>query len=120
MTAMIVVVVAVVTVLSSHREEQSYRSELKDQAAVMLNALESDTADHLDRSLLPSVPLELAHSGVVVSARVYDSGERYRHIVDQAGDIIYQTNFQGRFTLINPAAIRMTEYTEQELIGPVH
>jgi len=45
------------------------------------------------------------------------SEERYRHIVDQAGDIIYQTNFQGRFTLVNPAAIRMTEYTEGELIG---
>jgi len=274
MTAMIVVVVAVVTVLSSRREEQSYRRELEDQAAVILNALESDTADRLDRldrSPLPSVLLELAHSGVVVSARVYDihgrivadllnpplarrklvdpaglalvvsegnvfewkhdrlvasravaagqrrrgalsiglstatldakidalrrqgfavalmaggigmllallisasitgplreltaatkqvaagdlsrqismhggdelaelaeafnhmtgqlqkiiadlrqSEERYRHIVDQAGDIIYQTNFQGRFTLVNPAAIRMTEYTEGELIG---
>lgn len=271
MTGIVVVVVAAVTLLSIRREEQSYRHELEIQASVMLNALESVTADRIDRfegNAVPALLLELAERTVVISARVYDidgrivgdlhnpglmrqkladpvglrlvvsegnlfewkqdrliasraltagqhrrgalsiglstapleakidvvrgqgfavavlaggigvllavlisasitgslkelttatrrvaagdlsrriavpggseladafnnmtnrlremvgslrqSEERYRHIVDQAGDLIYQTNFQGRFTLVNPAAIRMTEYTEQELLG---
>ncbi len=75
MTAMVVVVVAVVTLLSIRREEQSYRHELENQASVMLNALESVTADRIDRlegNAVPALLLELAERRVVISARVYD------------------------------------------------
>ncbi len=46
-----------------------------------------------------------------------ESRERYRHIVENANEIIYRTDFRGTFTYVNPASIRITGYPEQELIG---
>jgi PAS domain S-box-containing protein len=43
--------------------------------------------------------------------------ERYRHIVENANDIIYQADHRGCFTYVNPAAMRITGYDENELIG---
>jgi len=43
--------------------------------------------------------------------------ERYRHIVENAHDLIYQADARGVFTYVNPAAIRITGYDENELIG---
>jgi len=43
--------------------------------------------------------------------------ERYRHIVENANDIIYQADHRGHFTYVNPAAMRITGYDENELIG---
>jgi len=43
--------------------------------------------------------------------------ERYRHIVENANDIIYQADARGHFTYVNPAAILITGYDENELIG---
>jgi len=41
----------------------------------------------------------------------------YRHLVDNANDIIYRTDAEGRFTFFNPAAVKITGYGEAELIG---
>ena len=46
-----------------------------------------------------------------------ESRERYRHIIENANDIIYQADYRGQFTYVNPAAIRITGYDENELIG---
>jgi PAS domain S-box-containing protein len=43
--------------------------------------------------------------------------ERYRHIVENANDLIYQTDHHGNFTYVNPAAIRISGFDENELIG---
>ncbi|HET8772132.1 MAG TPA: response regulator [Thermoanaerobaculia bacterium] len=43
--------------------------------------------------------------------------ERYRHIIENANEIIYRADVQGRFTYVNPASIAITGYDEQELIG---
>ena len=45
------------------------------------------------------------------------SEEHYRHLVDNAHDIIYRTDAQGYFTLFNPTAIRLLKYSEAELKG---
>ena len=45
------------------------------------------------------------------------SEERYRLIVEYANEIICQTDVKGHFTFINPTAIRLTGYSEEELIG---
>lgn len=45
------------------------------------------------------------------------SEERYRTLVENATDIVYVTDDKGLFTFINPAAIRLTGYEEEELIG---
>ena len=49
-----------------------------------------------------------------------ESRERYRHIIENANDIIYQADGAGRFTYVNPAAMRITGYDENELIGSLY
>ena len=42
---------------------------------------------------------------------------KYRQLVEQAGDIIYQTDARGYFTYVNPTVTRTKGYTPEELIG---
>jgi PAS domain S-box-containing protein len=43
--------------------------------------------------------------------------ERYRTLVENASDIIFRTDNAGHFTFVNPAALRITGYEEQVIIG---
>jgi diguanylate cyclase (GGDEF)-like protein/PAS domain S-box-containing protein len=45
------------------------------------------------------------------------SEARLRQLVEHATDIIYRTDAQGRFTLINPIAARLMQRPAEELIG---
>jgi PAS domain S-box-containing protein len=45
-----------------------------------------------------------------------ESQERYRLLVTKANDIIYRTDAMGRFTFVNPVAMRIMKYSEQELL----
>lgn len=45
------------------------------------------------------------------------SEEKYRKLVEEAGDVVYTSDFNGYFTYINPMSIKLTGYTENELIG---
>ncbi|RPI54805.1 MAG: PAS domain-containing sensor histidine kinase [Acidobacteria bacterium] len=42
---------------------------------------------------------------------------RYRQLTEQATDIIYNCDLDGRFTFVNPTATRLTKFSEQELLG---
>jgi len=42
---------------------------------------------------------------------------RYRQLTEQATDIIYNCDLEGRFTFVNPTATRLMKYTEKELLG---
>jgi two-component system cell cycle sensor histidine kinase/response regulator CckA len=42
---------------------------------------------------------------------------RFRQLTEQATDIIYNCDLEGRFTFVNPTGARLTKFTEQELIG---
>ena len=42
---------------------------------------------------------------------------RYRQLTEQASDIIYNCDLEGRFTFVNPTGTRLMKFTEQELIG---
>jgi len=55
-----------------------------------------------------------AHRG---ERELRESRERYRHIIDNANEIIYRSDVRGYFTFINPASIRITGFNEEELIG---
>ncbi|MEA2464398.1 MAG: two-component system, sensor histidine kinase and response regulator, partial [Acidobacteriota bacterium] len=46
-----------------------------------------------------------------------ESQERYRHIIENANEIIYRADHAGRFTYVNPAAMRITGFEEEELLG---
>ena len=46
-----------------------------------------------------------------------ESLARYRHIIENANEIIYRADYRGYFTYVNPAATRITGYDEDELIG---
>ncbi|WP_447599396.1 PAS domain S-box protein [Nitrospira sp. Nam80] len=46
-----------------------------------------------------------------------ESQERYRLLITKANDIIYRTDPMGRFTFVNPVAMRIMKYTEEELLG---
>jgi PAS domain S-box-containing protein len=46
-----------------------------------------------------------------------ESRERYRHIIENANEIIYRSDHRGYFTYVNPAAERITGFDEEELIG---
>jgi PAS domain S-box-containing protein len=43
--------------------------------------------------------------------------EQYRLLVMRANDIIYRTDPLGRFTFVNPTAMRIMKYPEEELLG---
>jgi PAS domain S-box-containing protein len=45
------------------------------------------------------------------------SEERLRHIVERAQDLIYYCDNAGRFTYVNPTAVRVMQYNEEELLG---
>ena len=50
-------------------------------------------------------------------SRLAESEKKYREVVETAGDIIYQTDLRGLFTLVNPAGLKMAGYAAEELIG---
>jgi two-component system response regulator len=45
---------------------------------------------------------------------LHETAERHREIVDNAIDIIYTADLNGRFTSVNRAGERLTGYTEDE------
>ena len=42
---------------------------------------------------------------------------RYRHLVENSGDVVYTTDLRGIFTYFNPAAERVTGYAVSQLFG---
>ena len=52
-----------------------------------------------------------------IEKELRESEERYRHLVENANDIIYWTDRNGYFIFINPVVQRIIGYDENELIG---
>ena len=48
---------------------------------------------------------------------IRESEERYRTFVENASDIIFRTDVNGRFTFANQAMLRITGYSKEEFIG---
>ena len=63
---------------------------------------------------------ELEHSASErkpIEEALQKSEERYRQLVENASDVVIRTDYTGRFTFVNPAALKMTGYEEREIIG---
>lgn len=43
--------------------------------------------------------------------------QRFRQLVENAGDIIFETDAQGFFTFVNPVTLRITGYTWEDIAG---
>ncbi len=46
-----------------------------------------------------------------------EAQERYRAFIEEAQDLIIETDARGRYTYVNPATAALTGYSEEELIG---
>jgi len=52
-----------------------------------------------------------------VEEALQKSEERYRQLVEKASDMFFTTDDTGHFTFVNPVALRITGYREDEAIG---
>jgi PAS domain S-box-containing protein len=71
----------------------------------------------LQLMLVVSEYVSLALERARLYSQLRESEKRYKELVNSAGDVIYKISPSGHFTFVNPALIRTTGYTEQELIG---
>jgi PAS domain S-box-containing protein len=52
-----------------------------------------------------------------IEERLRRSEERYRELVDNANDIVYTTDMEGRYTSLNRAGEHISGYTREEVVG---
>ena len=85
----------------------------------MQNGQENDglrnKLDELRRRLVEIESANLSFKQADLALR--DDRKRYFELVDKANDAIYMTDAKGFFTLANPATLRITGYSEEEIIG---
>ena len=79
-TTMVIVAVGSVTLLSIRREQQTFRTELKQQAQLLLNTVETTTSNllyYLDSDQLSDIMEMLGHKqNILTFGRIYDSQGR--------------------------------------------
>ncbi|NEO44436.1 MAG: HAMP domain-containing protein [Moorea sp. SIO4A3] len=92
MTSLVIVAVASVTMLSLHREQQTFRKELKQQANLLLNTLILVTDDALhneDADALEEVMEELGDQGLVEEGYIYQKDGRIVAKADSVDGQVY-------------------------------
>ncbi len=79
MTTLVIVAVASVTMLSLHRQQETFRDELEQQADLLLDTLVVATQDSLyflDVSFMKELMEELGKDQVLVAGQIYDKDGR--------------------------------------------
>jgi PAS domain S-box-containing protein len=92
-----------------------YRPAVKDRVWLLVNA-DPQVGPHgrVEQVVCTFSDVSAARGA---TERLRESERRYRQLVEKAPDIIYRTDIHGHFTYVNPAASRVTEYVDNELVG---
>jgi PAS domain S-box-containing protein len=96
------------------RERQRIFGKLKE-AHVTLESRVVDRTKELEAKNTELSNEIAERSRVEVALR--ESEDRYRRFVESASDIIYQTSSGGEFSFVNAVALRVTGFSEQDLVG---
>lgn len=94
MTSLVIVAVASVTWLSLHREQQTFRKELEQQAQILLDTVAVTTSDSLyllDADFMEEIMEQLGADEVLVAGRIYEKEGRV--VADAYGSnvLVYST-----------------------------
>ncbi|MFC1821110.1 response regulator [Thermodesulfobacteriota bacterium] len=101
------------------RQQNQYSLELKSEIARQTAELvEANTRLETKEDKLKEINKQL-NKKIVSQNRAEEalkkSEESYRLLVENAHDIIYRTNIEGRFIFVNPVAVKQMGYSEKEL-----
>ncbi len=94
-----------------------HRLRHQDGSYRWISALGSGVCDEQGRMIrMTGIHLDVTARKEAEEARK-ESEDRYRDLVEHAGDIIYRTDAAGRFTYCNPTSLRILGYLPEELLG---
>ena len=58
------------------------------------------------------------HSDILKTEEALSQSEQlYRHMIEEASDLVYSVDVQGNLTYVNPIGLKITGYSEDEIIG---
>ncbi|NEQ72985.1 MAG: PAS domain S-box protein [Okeania sp. SIO2C9] len=95
MTGLVVMVVAGVTWLSVHRQQQNFRTELKKQAEILLNTISVTVRDslyRLDADFMEEIMEQLGEDQVLAAGRIYEKDGRI--VADAYGEDVLVYNIK--------------------------
>ncbi|NEN88788.1 MAG: PAS domain S-box protein [Okeania sp. SIO3H1] len=95
MTGLVVVVVAGVTWLSVHRQQQNFRTELEKQAEILLNTISITVRDslyRLDADFMEEIMEQLGEDQVLAAGRIYEKEGRI--VADAYGEDVLVYNIK--------------------------
>ncbi len=88
-----------------------------DIDVVLMETLAKQAATAIENArLYADVKKELAERRSAESA-LQRSTERFRTLVENIDDVIFATDTQGRLTYVSPAVMKVTGYSQQEILG---
>ena len=89
-----------------------------DQAELdLLTAFAHQAALAIEKTRLVNEAVERAESLAVVNARLRESEALYRQLTEQANDVIYTRDLEGRITFVNPQVEALLGYRPDEVVG---
>ena len=94
--------------------------------SLILGAEEIDAYNDPHAALVENIATQIAgaiansqlHADILKTEKALGQSERlYRHMVEEASDMVYSIDVQGKLTYINPVGLKIIGYSECEIIG---